>query len=474
MRLRPAPRLPAAFLPAALLLALLAAHGCAALFGPPGSPAPSTADATEPSIPRTVFGCTGIRGTTPADPTPLTLDELRSLVDADLDAVATRDLLARLGPPRVETGAGFTGGTRLVYDRHALALDTLAAAGVTRVRRVELHASPRAFAAPLPDGLVFDMNIEDTYRALGLPDEKRPPGVVSEFNHYRQRGLGVAFDLQGCLRSVAFVVPLAPRTVRFDAIAVEPHRADSGLDGIVVRFVRTVGEFPAPGAPLSVALELLDERGHTVPERGQDGAPNEPRHLAPLDLAAGELARTLHIPYANLVLTRGRHTLRATLRARATIDGTLVDLATVGGAFDLPIDMPALVRAQVGVRSVEVEPGDYDPDPVPLPGARPDLAWSLEREVFRAGQALISSYSSSTRSNTFTATWSQRSPAIVVAPGDRITLCVVDEDVLVKNEIGCVSHSFSEHIALARARTPLQTRKIRHLLLATPKLTPIE
>lgn len=466
----------AAVAPAAALALLFAgAAGCDELLGPPPSP-PAPPDPTaEKPAPR--FGCTGLRRQTRATPPPVTLDELRAAVGTSAASDPTRALLEKLGQAREGPDDAQPSLSKMEYEKYNMTVFTHREDVDITVRTIEFLGGnlSAVFSGPLPEGLSFDMNVEDTFRALGLPDEKALRTFAWSRHHYRERGLGVKFDENGCLCAVALIERIPARTVRIEDLSVAPKKADSGQDGIAIRFSRAVGPVPQPGAAMRILAELADEAGKPVHGLDDDGDDTGPLRGVLSDYAADELSRALHIPYASIALAPGPHKLKATLRAQAAIDGAVADLTATGTtSFDLSIDMPRLVKASIGVQSVEVEPGVYDGDVADTGFSRPDLRWEISREIAVAGQAHIAFYRSPSRADSFTAKWTALSAPFVASPNDSILVCIDDEDVLFDDTIGCFSETLDEIANDAKSKTSLQKGKIVSLVWAAPRLLPLK
>jgi len=187
---------------------MVVAAGCA-VSTPERRPAEPGAPPPRSEQPR-VHGCAHIRAASPPGrPPPVSLEALRSLVDAP-DGRATRALLDRLGRPTVSHDQALPGISHLDYEDIGLRLELRRAAGEPLLKSAEFSSSVGpGWAGPLPAGLSFAMNVEDTFRAAGPPDEKRLRTYAHMPHHVRARGLLFRFDTRGCLSAVAFVT-LAP------------------------------------------------------------------------------------------------------------------------------------------------------------------------------------------------------------------------------------------------------------------------
>jgi hypothetical protein len=420
-------------------------------------------------------GCASIRPHALARTAPATLAELRAAIDAGTDEEAIHQLLERLGAARVERDADAARISRRRYATWGLDIEARQVDSIERITSVELQGrSDGSFAGALPEGLSFQMNVEDAFAALGQPDEKRLRTYAWAPHYYRARGLALRFDQDGCLGSVAFVAAIPARRVRFDDVVVTPHRMEEGLSGVAIDFTRAVGEVPTPSVEMRIRAELVDARGAALHQLDEAGADVGPMRAEIVDFAQGELRRSLFVPFAGMKLPRGPAKLHASLHAWIAEEGKAVELEGVApAAFDVSFEMPLLHSARFGVKRVEVEPGVYDGSSSVNHFSRPDLRWRVSHGSRREGVSFVSFFTSEARQDTFVARWKEQSRPFVVAPDDQLTLCVEDEDVLVEENIGCFGFTLDRAREEASAARPLQRGKIRALVLAPPKVKPI-
>lgn len=456
------------------LVALLAAS-CTPL-PPPADPLDTPAAAPAKPMP-----CRRQFETRPAAAAPVSLEALRGVLDRALDEPAIQSVLTQLGPARIEREEAATERLRRRYERYGIVLAIDDRAAPPRIRRVELTTRSLlpAYNGPLPEQLSFELDVRRTFAALGLPDEGRLLTYAWMPHHYGTRGFAVEFDDSGCLSAVTLQAPRAPDSVRFTQLEAKVQDRRRGLSGFSVRAVRELGALPQSVDDLRLGVELFDANGSAIHLLETSGVPSAATRIEILDSLQGTADRSLFVAFAALALAPGQQRVHAKLRARRGEH----ELAVSGESeLELSLDMPQLVRAQVGVKSVEVEVGAYDSVAYHSGlGARtlahfqrPDLRWRLEHDVPLAHGFGTVTHLSKVRDDTFRAAWTELTPAFVSAPQDSFMLCVEDDDVgFASEELGCFDATVERTKQLAAADTAVADRKVRALRFAKPRVTPL-
>lgn len=455
----------------------------------------------------------------PAQPAQVTAEALRALVGRTLDDPELVRVVSPLGAPLDTTAR--TGERVHAYPQQGVML-------VWHTRRVEPPVLARVYLAlrmpdfrsfmgRLPAGLDREASRDEVHSLLGTP----PRCLGPEPCVYPDRGLALRY-WGPCLAAVELFPPLGPEEVRVEVIDAAVAEAQ-GVQGLAVTVSARVGTVDSHERALT--LELRDAGGRAVGLRpdvqaereasalGQRREPEAHARGDALGIAAACAQTPLcsaggryFVPFRALALPPGTHTLRASVR---TVDLGPVDygrtpttaealaayraahtpraLRDVGSrTATITLVMPPLERARVGVVEVEAAPGEYDDIErnaiigtiatggvgllaVPFVDlrklARPDLTWTLSVE----GRVL---YRAPARQDVLRARWSQRAPAVTVAVGDRLRLCVEDEDYAfgsarpVDETVGCVEGSLDELEVWAKARRAPAEGKVARLVVS--------
>jgi hypothetical protein len=419
---------------------------------------------------------------------PVPLEALRALIGRRVDEPSARDLLATLGPRKIDPRGRPTSSSSIWgYAKHGLGVEVSGPAGEEVVRSVQLEGASMypAYPGALPEGLDFAMTVRETFAKIGLPDEGRLRSVAWMRHHYGERGLSVQFSHDGCLSVVGLERPLAQGTIAFDAIRVDELHADLGLTGLAVRFERTVGAMPQ-ALPMTFVVELFDERD--APIRGLSGSADGPIGKKTGDQAVSSNGVVVFIPYLAMDLAPGPHRLHGRVRAEvAGPDGTRELPAATPATFDFAFTMPEIVSVRVGVREAVAARGVWDAahrplveglkglrvDEIPTHYDRPDLRFHVVYSTSRDGQMFEGRYTSPARDDAFEARWTELSQPFLAAPRDTFLVCIEDEDTVTPaEEVGCVTLTAESLKKHAAARTPLRDRKLERMILADPRVVP--
>jgi hypothetical protein len=447
-------------------------------------------------------------------------EALRALVGrAQSDAELAR-VVAPLGVP--EEAWARTGERAHVYaDAGVVLLWHTRAAGppvLARVRLALRAEDVRGFSGRLPAGLDRESSRGEVHAVLGAPAGRCDAGAPCV---YPARGLALTYAGE-CLAALDLFPPLAPDEVRVALVDAEVAEA-LGVQGLAVTVTAQLGTVERRARTLT--LELRDEQGRPVglradvqvereaPAQGRRPPPEASTQDPATQVAEACAASPMcsdhgryFVPFRALALPPGAHTLTASVR---TVDLGPVDygrtpttaealaayraahtpraLRDVGSrTATITLVMPPLERARVGVVEVEAAPGEYDDTErnaiigsiatggvgllaVPFVDlrtlARPDLTWTLS-----VGGCVL--YRAPARQDVLRARWSQRAPAVTVTVGDRLRLCVEDEDYAfgsarpVDETVGCVEGSLDELEVWAKARRAPAEGKVARLVVS--------
>lgn len=447
-------------------------------------------------------------------------EALRALVGRPQSDAELARVVAPLGAPEeawMRTGERAhvyaAAGVVLLWHPRAAGPPVLA-----RVRLALRAEGVRTFGGRLPAGLDRESSRVEVHAVLGAPAGRCDAGAPCV---YPARGLALIYSGE-CLAALDLFPPLAADEVRvalIDAAVAEDH----GVQGLAVTVTTQLGTVDwrayaltlelhdAAGRPVGLRADVQAEREVSARGRGRSG---EASARAPAAEVAEACAASLlcsdggryFVPFRALALPPGAHTLSAsvhavdlgpvaygrtptTAEARAAYQAahTPRTLRDVGSrTATITLVMPPLERARVGVVEVEAAPGEYDDTErnaiigsiatggvgllaVPFVDlrtlARPDLTWTLSV----GGRVL---YRAPARQDVLRARWSQRAPAVTVAVGDRLRLCVEDEDYAfgrarpVDETVGCVEGSLDELEVWAKARRAPAEGKVARLVVS--------
>lgn len=425
---------------------------------------------------------------TAAEAAPLSLDQLRSLIGASVDAEESLALLGRLGEAREEREDGATERVRRSYERYGVVLAIDDRVSPWRIVRVELTTRTRlAYRGALPEQLDFELSWREVFARLGQPDEGRLRTYAWTPNQYSARGLAVAFDTGGCLAEVIVQPAVGANQMRLAQVHSAVERRDQ-LGGVSLRFVRDLGALPADTTHLWIGVELTDEKGRPVGRLDGEGKTTSPARFRYDDRNEGSTTGGLFLPFVALPLAPGARRLRAhvvaSVATRARPEPAPIEI--VGAtSFELAFDMPQLWRARVGVHDAAVKERDYDTkgptlrDPLldkmlTTNWSRSDLRWSVIRVRTLGADVYNVTFRSKARQDTFRASWSELSTGFVSTLEDSFDVCLEDEDIgLTYEGIGCFAMTLERARQIAASRTSLESGDVRALRLAKPQLTPL-
>lgn len=469
---------PAPIVAAAVLGAALA--GCA---GEPASPPPATPSApVAPVVPPARCALATKEGVT-APP----IATLRALIGKRADDPAVAAVTGALGEVRVghaQNGALVRSfgdaGVEISFwewkDAAPVVADVRLAGRVDRLAH---------YAPSLPADLAFTMSRAEVEAKIGRPDADCTgyPMCV-----YSAQGVVLAYARE-CLAAVSLVHPVASDEVRYEALRAGPETV-GGETGITVAFAARRGK----GAIRTEhALRLETSAGAPVSSRIAELRDGTKPGFVQRVSASLSGWQSIFVPFRALDLPAGHHALRVRLASRelgaSTAHADPIDLRASDDAFPIDVDLPSVRLVRVGVKSVEVEPGEYDDitrnrviagiatggasllvDPAidAKKLARPDLTWSVAIGVQR--------YRAPAFQDTFRASWAQASTPFPLAPDDVVSVCIGDEDIPrtksappLDEEIGCVKGTVTQLEAWARDGKAPVTGKIRALVLARPQ-----
>jgi hypothetical protein len=493
---------------------------CSCATAPPASP--SSPPPIEDSLPSRTCALSAwdARALGPPARDLVQAEALRALVGRPLDDPELARVVVPLGAP--EEAWARTGERAHVYaDAGVVLLWHTRPAGPPELARVRLALRAdgvRAFGGRLPAGLDRETSRAEVRAGLGAEPARCDGGAPCV---YPAQGLALTYSGE-CLAAVDLFPPLAPDELRVALIDAAVAEAE-GVQGLAVSVTVQLGTVERrartltlelrhqDGRPVGLRADVLAER--EAPARGRRGSP-EARAQDPAAEAASACAASslcsdhgrYFVPFRALALPPGAHTLSASVRAvdlgpveYGRTPTTAAALAAYRAAHTprvlrdmgsrtatITLVMPPLERARVGVLEAEAAPGEYD-DTVRnavigtiatggvglLAGpfvdlrklARPDLTWTLSV----GGRVL---YRAAARQDVLRARWSQPGPAVTVAVGDRLRLCLEDEDYAfgsarpVDETVGCVEGSLDELEGWAKARRAPAEGKVARLVVS--------
>jgi hypothetical protein len=102
--------------------------------------------------------------------------------------------------------------------------------------------------------------------------------------------------------------------------------------------------------------------------------------------------------------------------------------------------------------------------PIPRRYERPDLQWSLYVGSARA-------YRSPAIQDAYSAAWASSSTPVRLAPGDRFSICLEDEDIGASERIACFDFTPDSYAEQAKSGKPLSGKAVKKLVLGAPLLS---
>jgi hypothetical protein len=469
-----------------VLVALAACGGaaCTELYSArPPEPAPAPAPPPPEKQPKT---CASWKATGAPD-TPQAA-ELVALLGKLESSPEVEKLMIRLGMSEVKRVAG---GAVHTYRERGLQLflrTTPSGGKVISVKMLGRDQDAKGYAGKLPDELSFAQTRDEAKGMLGKPD--RDYCGYYGGCEYQSRGISFGEDLDHCLSWVELSRPLGEKQVRFEDVSLQENVGDSGVHGIVLGWFQT---FPKPkGYKTPIARLCLDDpEGKPRKSPRWARSPHESSDELCIMARADESQWTTEhvtafIPYAMLDQAPGPFALKGRLSAVLYRDSILssdepprIELEPEGQRqIDFQATMLPLQRARVSVRRAEVEKGKlYDNVErswvaaaiatggvtalIPLSDRwkRPDLQWTVYLGRAKA-------FRSAAFQDVYSASWGGSSGPLPLAPDDRFSICLEDEDLGDSAErIGCFDFTLESYLDQVKSGRPLARDAVKKLVL---------
>jgi len=275
--------------------------------------------------------------------------------------------------------------------------------------------------------------------------------------------------------SAAEESPLTAEAIEVRRFHVDPAARFEDARGLALSLEYRVGSVEVDKALFLVA-RLSKKGGQKVDSLvksaafrdGNDGSLHGKKQL--IAVPRGSWRKTsLFVPYYTMKLAPGTHPLSIKLEAVSDPGrckyGELPHLVRIIGksTADFELTKPPFKMVRILVRHVQVVEEATDVSLWPW-RARPDLRW---RARFRAGAGGVV-FESEVRDDTYSADWTQYSPVFPFSQGDRMTLSVLDQDVMGHDTLGSVKLTLDELLHHDTA-SPLSAGKASAIVLGPVK-----
>ncbi len=287
----------------------------------------------------------------------------------------------------------------------------------------------------------------------------------------------VALTLASAPGSVAFAQdddspPIRGADIQLKAIKVDPDSRDTDVRGITISFQYRVGRVDTDKALFLLAFldEGYDEHVKSTVEDWafRDKQMNLHGKTQLLTVPRFTWQRgSLFVPFYAIKLPAGRHRLTIDFSAvsdtRSCTSGRRPQKLKVIGGEDVHIEFvkPPHKMVQIVVRRVEVVEKATDGLGATRRG-RPDLAW---KAFFQLGLHKGKVHSSKTRDDSYVGTWTRKSDPFPFSEGDKLTLSIIDRDVLSHDLLGSYTFTPDELIEAPRSARPLKNGAVERLEL---------
>lgn len=269
--------------------------------------------------------------------------------------------------------------------------------------------------------------------------------------------------------------PLRGAAIQLKELRIDAEARSTDVRGVSVDFQYRVGRVSADKALFLIA-HFADERGHKVVSAVSDWAFRDQQ----MDLHGKTQLLTvpryswqhasLFVPFYAMKLAPGPHRLTLSFEgvspAQSCKSGGQSRRIEVQGGQGAAVELvkPPFKMVQLLVQRVEVVEESTDP-PIPPRKARPDLAW---KAFFQLDLHKGKVHSSETYDDRFVGTWKLYSTPFPFSEGDKLTLTVIDRDLLSHDLLGSFSLSLDDLIRAGR--TPLSGGSVKRLILGPTKI----
>ncbi len=237
--------------------------------------------------------------------------------------------------------------------------------------------------------------------------------------------------------------PLRGAAIQIKELRLDADARSTDVRGLALEFRYRVGRVETDKALFLVA-RLTDERGRRVASavddwsfRDRDMNLHGKTQLLTVPRYSWHRG-TIFVPFYAMKLAPGPHRLSLSFEGvsdvRACKSGGQPDRIEVIGAEGAAVDLvkPPYRMVRMMVRRIEVV--EKNTDAVFASRlSRPDLAW---RAFFQLDLHKGKVHSSSTRDNSFRGAWNQYTEPFPFSEGDRLTLTVIDRDVMSHDLLG--------------------------------------
>jgi hypothetical protein len=203
---------------------------------------------------------------------------------------------------------------------------------------------------------------------------------------------------------------------------------------------------------------------------GNDGSLHSKKQLVTVPRRAWRQT-SLFVPFYAMKLAAGPHELGVDLEAVSDPGqcktGERPEIVRIVGerSAAVSITKPPYELVQILVRRVDVAEEAADSSIWPW-RTRPDLAWRARLQA-GAGGVL---FTSEVRDDTYSASWSQYSPEFPLSQGDRLTLSVIDRDVMGHDTLGSVKLTLDDVLGRGEGATSLSAGKVSSIVLGRVKV----
>lgn len=251
--------------------------------------------------------------------------------------------------------------------------------------------------------------------------------------------------------------------IEVQGIVVDTNRRVEDTLGIRLSFRYRVGRVTSDKA-LHLVAYLASKRGQKVRTlvedkayRDRDGFIHGKEQLLTVPRNVWKQG-TLFVPFYAMDLGEGRHALSLNLTALSDTGSCEAGrppraVKVIGQtSADIGLTKPPFKRVQILVRHVTVAEEPTDISLFRSRKGRPDLTWRLQ---FKAGREGVI-HSSKVRDDTYDARWSQYTSEFPFSQGDRLTLSVLDEDVISHDSLGSIKLTLDQLLEQGSRSTPLK------------------
>ncbi len=301
------------------------------------------------------------------------------------------------------------------------------------------------------------------------------------------RKLTVWWLLSGLLgASLLVAAPTRAEQVRYLGAAIEvrdatiePNSSLGGARGLTVSFRYRVGRITMDKA-LYLVAHFSTAQGKKVGAlvrnkafRDREGSLHGKTQLVTVPRNSWRKA-SLFVPFYAMKLAAGEHHLSVHLSALSDTG------ACKSGRPPRPVKVIGEARAKVSmtkppykfiellVRQVQVATEATDVSLFRARKARPDLQWRVGFAE-SAGGIL---HTSKTRDDTYLANWTEYTTPFPLSEGDRVTISVLDRDVVSHDHLGSVTVSLKELVQRGPSSAPLKNSNVHRLILGSVKVSP--